>query len=65
MPRPTQRMPYGPNPPVPDRAAIDQARRWLDHLEAGRVGLQDAPDAGLELRHLRNGMILRGDPLAE
>lgn len=62
-----------PIPAYHDREALDHARRWLAHVESGRIGSPCRPTATLleagydpgttreqEMRHLRNELIVRG-----
>ena len=61
-----------PIPHFADREALDHARRWLHHVEAGRIGGACPPAAGrpdaeaaeraaeIADRHARNARILKG-----
>ena len=47
-------------PPPSDRDALEHARRWLEHVEVGRIGRGAVTTPAIALQHLRNEEVVLG-----
>lgn len=61
MPKPTQRLPYENKIFAQDRDSIENARRWLEHVEAGRIGRGAGTTRAQLANHIWNERVLLGD----